>query len=138
MENNGDQTDVATPADSSTGMGELAQVAQMRYNVALAQFLMNAESMSKRSILRAITQAVDLPVKSGLAKPFVAADYKQRGQMEVNSAALFAQLLDMRNLIQANLLTKKKQAEENTSANNNNSGQTSGGESGTNGETDKQ
>lgn len=88
---------------------EFNQISRTRFQIGMMQLIMNSEKMSKESVMRALTNAIDFPVQCGVVKPIVNAKYKNRGELEMNTAGIIAQLLDLRNVILADLLKKKEQ-----------------------------
>jgi DNA-binding protein len=80
----------------------LEKVAMMRYVAAMTQLKMVIPELSVRSLGRAITNAIDLPVASGVVMDFVKKE-------EAEVAGLIAQIIDLRMLIQAQNMKKEDQ-----------------------------
>ena len=95
--------DLSAVTGAPVGVGDLAKIVQVRYEVALSQLLQNLSDMSTRSICRILSNAIDLPIQSGLGKKFV-------NEYEAKNAALLAQVIDMRNILQADKMQKEEDA----------------------------
>ncbi len=82
------------------------KIVRVQYEVMMTQSNDIMKRLSARNIIRAILNAIDLPVESGLAPSFVKKE-------EAELAGLLAQLLDRRNLIQAKILREQEENKEN-------------------------
>jgi hypothetical protein len=95
-----DDLSVATGVEVK--MAELSRMTEIRYQVALAQLLQNLSNMTTRQCVRVVSNAIDLPIQSGMGKPFVK-------EFEAKTAALMAQVIDLRNILQADIMEKEEQ-----------------------------
>jgi len=98
--------DLSDATGANVSVGDLAKIVQVRYEVALSQLLQNLSSMSPRQITRVVSNAIDLPIQSGMGKKFTK-------EIEAKTAALMAQVIDLRNILQADKINKEEDAKNN-------------------------
>ena len=99
-------SDLSEATGTEVSVGDLAKMVQVRYEVALSQLLLNISNMSPRQITRVVSNAIDLPIQSGLGKKFTK-------EIKAKTAALMAQVIDLRNILQADKMNKEEEAKNN-------------------------
>lgn len=100
-----EQSDAETAAYVAANTEPLEKVAMMRYVAAMTQLKMVIPELSTRNLGRALTNALDLPVESGVVMAFTT-------ENETAVAGLIAQIIDLRMLIQAQKMKKKEQTDQ--------------------------